>query len=190
VSGVNRVLAVGHGRVTRKRRGVTDERSSSGGVADGHTWPPRAYVRTFVLFSAVLLLAIPVDAADATASSPPPPRCKGSTNLVGECFRLRGRLWAGNGNPTRRIWRVGTKRILGVSEEHRLPGRLESLVTWSLDGRVYGDFEVCPLENARPGNMQLVCVESGERLVLERYEESGTTVQRLLWSWRKPEAVR
>jgi hypothetical protein len=32
----------------------------------------------------------------------------------GECFWVRGRLSAANGNPTFRIWPIGTHRMLGV----------------------------------------------------------------------------
>lgn len=40
--------------------------------------------------------------------------CRRNPALVASCFTLHGRLFVGNGAPSMRIWRVGTKRILGV----------------------------------------------------------------------------
>ena len=49
------------------------------------------------------------------ASFAGPPRCKGNPALVGQCFTIHGRLRAYNGNPTFRIWPIGTRRIVGVT---------------------------------------------------------------------------
>ena len=99
-------------------------------------------------------------------------RCADSPNLAGECFTFRGTLRLSNGNPTYRIWRVGTKRILGVlcDEEPIVPANLESAISedskasWNRD--FTGNYEVCPFTAAKPGWMQFVCVEKVSSLVV------------------------
>jgi hypothetical protein len=78
-----------------------------------------------------------------------------------------------NGTPSVRIWRVGTKRILGVSEQRfrldgfcNLPPDLAGKLSWETD--LFGDFTVCPLTEEKPGRMQMVCVESGANLELRK----------------------
>ena len=41
----------------------------------------------------------------------------------------------------------------------------------SFDTRVYGDFEVCPFTKEKAGEMQLVCIETADNLVGERFVE-------------------
>lgn len=81
---------------------------------------------------------------------------------------VHGRLRAYNGNPTFRIWPVGSKRLLGVTganpgEDPIMPADLG--VTFDRD--LYGDFEVCPFSRARPRVMQRVCIESVRRPVVK-----------------------
>ena len=87
--------------------------------------------------------------------------CKANPNLAGQCFRVRGRLRAYNGNPTFRIWPVGTNRLLGVTGEH--PGAdpiIPEDLRVTFDHDLYADFEVCPFTPAKPGVMRRVCIES------------------------------
>ena len=87
--------------------------------------------------------------------------CKSNPQLVGTCFVVRGRLSAYNGNPTFRIFRAGTSRILGVvpSEDPRsLPAELRGVASFEHD--VFGTFTVCPFTPSKPGVMQFVCVEA------------------------------
>src|SRR6266478_2521456 len=99
-------------------------------------------------------------------------RCAGNSNLAGECFTFRGTLRLSNGNPTFRIWRVGTKRILGVlcDEEPIVPANLKSAMSEdskaSWDRDFSGDYEVCPFTASKPGWMQFVCVEKVSNLVV------------------------
>ena len=92
--------------------------------------------------------------------------CQASPNLVGGCVLVHGRLRAYNGNPTFRIWPVGTKRLLGVTgvhpgEEPIMPTDLDA----SFDRDIYADFEVCPFTRQEPGVMQRVCIESSRNRV-------------------------
>src|SRR5262249_32314908 len=96
-------------------------------------------------------------------------RCRGSSEIVEECFVVHGRLSDSNGNPTLRIWPVGTRRILGVEEGYALPANVEGCVGWDKDRSLYADFLVCPLSPERPGHMRSVCIESATSLVLEFY---------------------
>jgi hypothetical protein len=87
--------------------------------------------------------------------------CKSDPDIVGECFKVHGRVMFTNGTPGIRIWRIGTRRILGVHNEH-LPEWLEAKMDWDTDA--YGDFTVCPFTLQRPEEMQMVCVESAEKV--------------------------
>ena len=93
--------------------------------------------------------------------------CEPAASVPGGCLQIRGRASLWNGNPTLRIWRVGTRRILGVRDGTPVPERLQK----ELDGftaEVFGDFVVCPLTRSQPGRMQMVCVRSAENLVVRR----------------------
>lgn len=85
---------------------------------------------------------------------------------------MRGRLSLYNGAPTIRLWRVGTRRMLGVSGSYAeegyssIPKEIESRLDWETE--VWGDFEVCPFTRQRPGVMQLICVESGKNLTTRK----------------------
>jgi hypothetical protein len=105
--------------------------------------------------------------------------CKDDPELVGPCFQLHGKLFVANGTPSARILRLGTKRILGVSEYHKsyMPDALEGRLTW--DDIVYGDYVLCPFSHEEPGKMQFVCIQSGSRVLLERRVEGKLTLTRL-----------
>jgi hypothetical protein len=89
---------------------------------------------------------------------------------VGEAFRVHGRLSVYNGNPSCRIWIVGTNRILGIREieEKALipPGLLRILKEDINDRLIYADFVVSPLTEYKEGVMQIVRVESAENVVI------------------------
>jgi hypothetical protein len=106
--------------------------------------------------------------------------CREHPMLSGPCYRVRGRMSLYNGTPSVRIWPVGTRRMLGVSESRfylegyaNLPPDLVRQLTW--DNAIFADFTVCPFAGDRPGRMRFVCVESAEKVeVRERmYHCSG-----------------
>ncbi len=101
--------------------------------------------------------------------------CKANPYQVAPCFTVHGRLTINVGSPSARIWRIGTKRILGVSERYsqvrQVPQSLEEKL--KPDVAIYGDFEVCPFTKDRPGEMQLVCIESASNLVVKRTNDPG-----------------
>ncbi len=76
-----------------------------------------------------------------------------------------------NGAPSVRIWRVGTRRILGVSEQRfavegycNLPAAIASRLSWDSD--LFADLVVCPFTHERPGVMQLLCVDAAANVVV------------------------
>jgi hypothetical protein len=91
---------------------------------------------------------------------------------VGKPFRVHGRLSVYNGNPSCRIWIVGTNRILGIHEieEEPLmpPGLLQILKEDINDRLIYADFVVSPLTSFREGVMQIVKVESTENVIVTK----------------------
>lgn len=101
-------------------------------------------------------------------------RCSLSPNLVGACFTFHGRLGFSNGTPDCRIWRVGTKRILGVldpseSDQYNENPTLPRGVECYPGTITYADFTVCPFTKERAGEMQMVCVESASNVFAIRY---------------------
>jgi len=123
---------------------------------------------------ALVLLTTTAQAASARGGN-----CRDDPDLVGPCFQLHGKLFVANGTPSARILRLGTKRILGVSEFYKgyMPEALERQLTW--DDIVYGDYVLCPFSHEEPGKMQQVCIQSGSGLLLERRVEGRPTLTRL-----------
>jgi hypothetical protein len=84
-------------------------------------------------------------------------------------FEIHGRLSIYNGNPTFRIWIIGTDRILGIHggdlKPADMPEKLKKLFT-DTGIIVYGDFTVEPLTEYRPGVMQFVRIKSAKNLVV------------------------
>ncbi len=90
--------------------------------------------------------------------------CKTNPDIVGSCFKIRGRISEWNGSLTTRIWPVGTNRVLALYGT--LPGAIKE--RYSFDVNVFADLEVCPFEKDAPGEMRLVCIESAKNI---RFEE-------------------
>ncbi len=101
--------------------------------------------------------------------------CREHPQLIGKCFKVRGRLSTYNGNPAVRLRRIGTKRVLGVSDQRfSLPGyrNIPEALAKQLDGEnmIIGDFLVCPFTRPRPREMQLMCIESAQNVVVKKRE--------------------
>jgi hypothetical protein len=111
------------------------------------------------------------------------------------CYWTHGRLSVANGNPSLRIWRIGTHRVLGVfngpahfpprtiadDENPELPRELYRAyeannraqmkatgIMWALPPAAFADFEVCPLEPEHKGWMQPVCIECAKNIFIEK----------------------
>jgi hypothetical protein len=87
------------------------------------------------------------------------------------CFIVHGRLSVCNGNPTFRIWIIGTNHVLGIydhgEENPEMPDTLQNIFKDDLQIRVYGDYTVVPLAKYRKGEMQLVRVISFSNLLIK-----------------------
>jgi|SRR5215471_2350078 len=124
----------------------------------------------------VFLTLVSVDvSAQSQVSEAKEKSCRQHPLLVGRCFTVHGRLSIYNGAPARRIWRVGTKRILGISEQRfsvagyrNIPDYVEDKI--DQDVVIFGDFVVCPFTQSKPGEMQLLCIESATNLVVRKRE--------------------
>jgi hypothetical protein len=99
--------------------------------------------------------------------------CREHPKLVGSCFKVHGRLAVYNGAPALRIWKIGTRRMLGISEQRfaapgytNVPHDVQQQV--NQDTALVGDYVVCPFTRSRPGEMQLVCIEKGTNLVARK----------------------
>lgn len=99
--------------------------------------------------------------------------CAVSSLLAGPCTTFHGRLTLCTGIPNARIWVIGTKRILGVTDTNGNPAGEALLPAW-IDDKLtsvppcsraaFGDFTVCPLTADRAGAMQKVCVVEAARI--------------------------
>lgn len=94
-------------------------------------------------------------------------KCKNDPDLVGACFTVHGRMAMYNGGMTYHIWRVGSRRMLGVVEDSTVPYSLTSKLTW--ENAAFGDFYVCPFSTRKSGEMQFVCVEAVSNLRFKEY---------------------
>ena|SRR5205809_583752 len=124
-----------------------------------------------IVASLLLVVAIAAGTSVGRAEQQCGRPCREHPQLVAACFTARGRMNFANGAPSVRIWRVGTKRILGVSEGKyynpeycNVPSEVLAKLSWDTD--LFGNFVLCPFERSRPGVMQLVCVDGGKNLVV------------------------
>ena len=132
------------------------------------------------------LIAACAVAAHALSQQSTPKRkipCK-TPEIAASCYWTRGRLSVYSGNPSLRLWKVGTKRILGIysgpstfpprttedSESPELSPNLEKLDGALDGGEIFADFEVCPLRPEHPGRMQPACIESAKNIFEYRFK--------------------
>lgn len=119
------------------------------------------------LLATILLLA--VSASSQTR------QCKTNPKVVGACYTVHGRATYGDGTPALRIWPVGTRRMLGVTagpvaDDADEPIAPAEMMRFTSDVKaIFGDFEVCPFTPEQKGHMQMVCVQSAKKLVVERW---------------------
>lgn len=132
-------------------------------------------------YAVIAALALCAVAAQAIPQATPKRKipCKTTENAA-SCYWTRGRLSVYNGNPSLRVWKIGTKHLFGIysgpstfpprtsenSEGPELPANLENLDddTLSNGGVIFADFEICPLRPERPGQMQPACIESARKI--------------------------
>ena len=101
--------------------------------------------------------------------------CREHPKLVGKCFRVHGRLSVYNGAPALRLFNLGTKRVLGISEQRfAVPGfsNVPEEITSNIDQdkTLIGDYVVCPFTRQRRGEMQMICIEKVSKLEVRQNE--------------------
>ena len=135
------------------------------------------YLAAAVICCALWAQAVPQSAPKRTIP------CKTPEN-ADMCYWTRGRLGIANGNPSLRMWKVGTKRILGIysgpstfpprtnedSENPELPANLERLDGALDGGNIFADFEVCPLAPEHLGWRQPACIESAKNIFVRKIQ--------------------
>src|SRR6266478_9992385 len=99
--------------------------------------------------------------------------CRQHPQLIGKCFVVRGRLSVYNGAPAVRLWRIGTRRVFGISEQRfKVPGYRnlpeDLMKQLNEENEIFGDFLICPFTPVKPREMQLVCIESAKDVVVKK----------------------
>jgi hypothetical protein len=125
---------------------------------------------------AALVICIVLASLAARAEEGTP--CAQSHSTVGRCFVVHGRLSFWNGSPGVTIWKIGSKRILGVLDGGSLaetdqvipPALFDRLRPSPFGTDVFADFTVCPLTRERSGWMQMVCLKGARNVVISRLD--------------------
>jgi hypothetical protein len=135
----------------------------------------------YALIAALALCAVATQALPQQSTLKRKIPCKTPENAA-SCYWTRGRLGVYNGNPSFRVWRIGTTRIVGIhsgpdaqrrdpedGEHPQLPPNIVKLVDQLVDGhRIFADFEICPFAPQRRGEMQFGCIESAKNVILQK----------------------
>jgi hypothetical protein len=121
---------------------------------------------------------IPVYTAPCFSQIKPHAGCSPIPYAKAPCFEVRGILQGSNGVPAVRLWRSGTKRVLGVvggdgdpAADGLIPEPLHAQMTTATPGwlrSVDADFRVCPLAAEKAGWMQPVCIVGATHVVFTR----------------------
>ena len=109
--------------------------------------------------------------------------CK-TPEIAASCSRVHGKLTAGNGTPSTRLWPIGTHHLYGIYSNrygfiHDSPtldneapelhfAFPKGLPDQSGGWTVYGDFEVCLLEPIGQGHMQAACIAGASNIVVPK----------------------
>jgi hypothetical protein len=120
----------------------------------------------------------PVYTAPCFSRQQPSPGCAAISYTEAPCFTVHGLLQGSNGVPGIRMWRLGTRRVLGIVGGDGSPAA-DDLVPQPLYGEmqtetpgwlrsVDAQFRVCPLATEKAGWMQPVCIVSASHVVLTR----------------------
>jgi len=106
------------------------------------------------------VLPLGVIAAIAALQTPPA--------HMGDCKWVHGRYVVANGSGIRRIWIIGTHRVVHQYDDDNIRPKAirhyEKINAWSGEG-LYGDFYICAVEKSRPGHMQHVHICGTRHLI-------------------------
>lgn len=86
---------------------------------------------------------------------------------AGQCGWVHGRYAIYNGSGVRRIWVIGSHRIVALADDDQdIPPVIAHYRQDPSGGVLYGDFYICAREASRPGHMQHVRLVRTDHLVL------------------------
>jgi hypothetical protein len=121
---------------------------------------------------------IPVYSAPCFSQPKPHAGCAPIPYARAPCYSVHGILQGSNGVPAVRLWRSGTKRVLGIvggdgdpAADGLIPEPLNTQMTTTTPGwlrSVDADFRVCPLAAEKAGWMQPVCLVGATHVVFTR----------------------
>jgi hypothetical protein len=141
---------------------------------------PPNYLKDMKCFAVVLLSVIfCAPSSSIAADRPRKTPCKTEANAK-SCYWAHGRLSLHMGSPSFRLWKIGTPRMLAIysgpsvdfgedNEHPEFPANIQHVFRPSKNS-IFADFEVCPLEPAKPGVMQAACIESAKNIFVENYD--------------------
>ena len=121
---------------------------------------------------------VPVYTAPCFSKQQPNAGCTAISYANAPCFTVHGLLQGSNGVPGIRMWRIGTRRVLGIVGGDGSPAA-DDLVPQPLYARMQTEtpgwlrsvdakFLVCPLAAEKAGWMQPVCIVSASDVVFTR----------------------
>jgi hypothetical protein len=121
---------------------------------------------------------VPVYTAPCFSRQQPSAGCAAISDAKAPCFTVHGLLQGSNGVPGIRMWRIGTRRVLGIvggdgspAADDLVPRRLYAQMQTETPGwlrSVDAQFRVCPLATEKAGWMQPVCIVSASHVVFTR----------------------
>jgi len=118
-------------------------------------------------FLSFVSAALLFHAGEAIGGIAEAPTCTQNTQLVGQCFTVRGRLSV-HANMRPYLWPIGTHRLLGIASPEGaiiMPNEIERIfASPPFDRQLFVDFAICPFTRRRPGTMQMVCIASARNL--------------------------
>ena len=94
--------------------------------------------------------------------------CSSDSGIGDTCFVFRGKLLIGNGTPSMRILNIKTKRTYGVLNPKSgiVPDTIIKMDR--VENIVFAIFKVCQFSNNKPGEMQMVCIDSMATITIRK----------------------
>jgi hypothetical protein len=128
-------------------------------------------MKTISILFFLVMVSISFAQKDSLKSECKP--CREHPLVNGPKFIVHGVMQVWNGMPSVRIWKIGTKRILGVSEGLDYREGFCNLPTWlgvklNTVNEIIGDFVLYPFTEDKPGIMRFVCVDTAYNLIIKK----------------------
>ncbi len=90
---------------------------------------------------------------------------------TGDCEWVHGRYFVYNGSGLRRIWIIGTHRMVSIRDDDNVPASITRYGQIGFYVRqnapLNGDFHICAAEPSRPGHMQHIHLTATRNLIFQ-----------------------